>query len=90
MAESADSKTGLAGVAAAAKQAPGRGLPPVHLWHPAAPSFARNNEGTANLAYFQSLADRPTFCADGLVKPATRPMIVPLAPATVRPVRRAA
>ena len=26
---------GLAGVAAAAKQAPGRGLPPVHLWHPA-------------------------------------------------------
>jgi len=35
MAESADSKTGLAGVAAAAKQAPGRGLPPVHLWHPA-------------------------------------------------------
>lgn len=35
MAESVDSKTGLAGVAAAAKQAPGRGLPPVHLWHPA-------------------------------------------------------
>jgi len=28
-------KTGLEGVAAAAKQAPGRGLPPVHLWHPA-------------------------------------------------------
>ncbi|WP_309629626.1 DUF1285 domain-containing protein [Brevundimonas sp.] len=27
--------SGLAGVAAAAKQAPGRGLPPVHLWHPA-------------------------------------------------------
>jgi hypothetical protein len=26
---------GLAGVAAAAKQAPGRGLPPVHLWNPA-------------------------------------------------------
>ncbi|CAN5169874.1 DUF1285 domain-containing protein [soil metagenome] len=26
---------GLAAVAAAAKQAPGRGLPPVHLWHPA-------------------------------------------------------
>lgn len=24
----------LEGVAAAAKQAPGRGLPPVHLWHP--------------------------------------------------------
>ena len=27
-------KTGLEGVAAAAKQAPGRGLPPVHLWNP--------------------------------------------------------
>jgi hypothetical protein len=35
MTESANSTTGLAGVAAAAKQAPGRGLPPVHLWHPA-------------------------------------------------------
>jgi uncharacterized protein len=30
----ADSKTGLAAVAEAATQAPGRGLPPVHLWHP--------------------------------------------------------
>lgn len=30
-----DSKTGLAAMAEAAKQAPGRGLPPVHLWHPA-------------------------------------------------------
>lgn len=30
----APSKTGLEGVIAAAKQAPGRGLPPVHLWHP--------------------------------------------------------
>ncbi|WP_340645629.1 DUF1285 domain-containing protein [Phenylobacterium sp.] len=28
------SKTGLDGVIAAAKQAPGRGLPPVHLWNP--------------------------------------------------------
>lgn len=27
-------KPGLEGIAAAAKQAPGRGLPPVHLWHP--------------------------------------------------------
>jgi len=27
-------KSGLEGVTAAAKQAPGRGLPPVHLWHP--------------------------------------------------------
>ena len=35
MADSPDSKTGLAAVAAAAKQVPGRGLPPVHLWHPA-------------------------------------------------------
>ncbi|HEX4182393.1 MAG TPA: DUF1285 domain-containing protein [Caulobacteraceae bacterium] len=29
-----DSRTGLEGVAAAVKQAPGRGLPPVHLWNP--------------------------------------------------------
>lgn len=40
MASNADSKTGLAAVAEAAKQAPdsgdgGRGLPPVHLWNPA-------------------------------------------------------
>jgi len=34
MAESRDTKTGLASVIAAARQAPGRGLPPVHLWHP--------------------------------------------------------
>ncbi|MFC7378524.1 DUF1285 domain-containing protein [Brevundimonas sp. GCM10030266] len=31
----ADKTTGLAAMAEAAKQAPGRGLPPVHLWHPA-------------------------------------------------------
>jgi len=30
----AENKSGLDGVLAAAKQAPGRGLPPVHLWHP--------------------------------------------------------
>jgi len=30
----AESKPGLEGVVAAAKQAPGRGLPPVHLWNP--------------------------------------------------------
>lgn len=30
-----ETKTGLEGVAAAVKQAPGRGLPPVHLWSPA-------------------------------------------------------
>ena len=29
-----DKTTGLAAMAEAAKQAPGRGLPPVHLWHP--------------------------------------------------------
>ena len=29
-----DAKPGLDAVIAAAKQAPGRGLPPVHLWHP--------------------------------------------------------
>ena len=32
---STDTKSGLDGVAAAVKQAPGRGLPPVHLWNPA-------------------------------------------------------
>lgn len=30
----AETKPGLEGVVAAAKQAPGRGLPPVHLWNP--------------------------------------------------------
>jgi hypothetical protein len=34
MAQTTD-KAGLEGVIAAAKQAPGRGLPPVHLWNPA-------------------------------------------------------
>ncbi|MGH6955797.1 MAG: DUF1285 domain-containing protein [Caulobacteraceae bacterium] len=29
-----EAKSGLEKVAQAAKQAPGRGLPPVHLWHP--------------------------------------------------------
>jgi hypothetical protein len=33
--DAAASSGGLDGVIAAAKQAPGRGLPPVHLWHPA-------------------------------------------------------
>jgi GT2 family glycosyltransferase len=41
---------------------------PIHIWHPAPPSFARNNAGTANLAYFQEIHRRPTFCVDGLVK----------------------
>lgn len=30
-----EANKGLAGIAEAAKQAPGRGLPPVHLWNPA-------------------------------------------------------
>ncbi|CAN5246646.1 DUF1285 domain-containing protein [soil metagenome] len=34
MAEQKIETSGLAGVAAAARQAPGRGLPPVHLWNP--------------------------------------------------------
>ena len=34
MADETTTSTGLAGVAAAARQAPGRGLPPVHLWNP--------------------------------------------------------
>ena len=33
-ASSPEPPRGLAGVAAAARQAPGRGLPPVHLWNP--------------------------------------------------------
>lgn len=63
---------------------------PVHLWHAPAPSFARNNEGTANLAYFHALIGRPTCCEDGLVKPVAQPTIMPLSLATVRPVRRVA
>ncbi len=63
---------------------------PVHLWHPPAPSFARNNEGTANLDYFESLDSRPTFCEDGLVKPVDPPAIVPLPRAPISPARRAA
>lgn len=35
MSEAASAPAGLEGVVQAAKQAPGRGLPPVHLWHPA-------------------------------------------------------
>lgn len=34
MVDQANEPSGLAAVAAAARQAPGRGLPPVHLWHP--------------------------------------------------------
>ena len=35
MAEHGTPKSGLAGVTEAGRQAPGRGLPPVHLWNPA-------------------------------------------------------
>src|ERR1700742_535091 len=34
MSQPTETKSGLDGVAAAVRQAPGRGLPPVHLWHP--------------------------------------------------------
>jgi glycosyltransferase involved in cell wall biosynthesis len=39
---------------------------PIHLWHPPAPSFARNNVGTRNGDYFASLKQRPAYCVDGL------------------------
>lgn len=35
MSDASEPNQGLNGVAAAARQAPGRGLPPVHLWNPA-------------------------------------------------------
>ena len=41
---------------------------PYHLWHPPAPSFARNNVGTRNHDYFADLTARPAVCVDGLVK----------------------
>ena len=63
---------------------------PLHLWHPPAASFVRNNDSTANLAYFHSLDERPTFCIDGLTKPVHVPVIVPLPAAVSRPARRAA
>jgi hypothetical protein len=34
MSDQTDTRSGLEGVAAAVRQAPGRGLPPVHLWSP--------------------------------------------------------
>ena len=63
----------------------------VHLWHPAAPTFARNGVGTANLHYFKSIAGRPTFCVDGLTKPCGNSSIVPFrqAPAAVAASRAA-
>jgi glycosyltransferase involved in cell wall biosynthesis len=50
---------------------------PVHLWHPPAPTFARNGAGTANLAYFAAVASRPTFCVDGLTKMPDGAAVVP-------------
>jgi glycosyltransferase involved in cell wall biosynthesis len=63
----------------------------VHLWHPTAPTFARNGVGTANLDYFKSIAGRPTFCVDGLTKPFGNAALVPLrqAPAAVAASRAA-
>lgn len=63
---------------------------PVHLWHPPAPSFARNNAGTFNLEYFRALEGRPTFCSDGLVKPVETPSIMRLPHPGFRSARRAA
>ena len=40
---------------------------PVHLWHPPAPTFARNGAGTANRRYFET-AERPIFCSAGLLQ----------------------
>ena len=52
---------------------------PIHLWHPPAPSFARNGESTANLDYFLH-GDRPTFCRSGLTKEDDDGAVVPLPP----------
>jgi GT2 family glycosyltransferase len=41
---------------------------PVHLWHPPAPQDVSDDAGAANLAYFRGVGQRPTVCADGLVK----------------------
>ncbi len=38
-----------------------------HLWHPPAPSFARNGIGTQNLTYYQR-QNLPTRCAFGLLE----------------------
>ncbi len=59
---------------------------PVHLWHPPAPTFARNGAGTVNLAYFASVASRPAFCVDGLTKPREARAVVPFAVEPARPV----
>ena len=64
---------------------------PVHLWHPPAPTFARNGAGTHNIDYFTTVAGRPTFCADGLMKVPDAVEVVPFAtPVSVSAVSRAA
>jgi glycosyltransferase involved in cell wall biosynthesis len=63
---------------------------PVHLWHPPAPSFVRNNVGTPNGDYFAALDSRSTFCTDGLTKPVDVPALLPIRPGVQEPARRAA
>lgn len=64
---------------------------PIHLWHPPAPSFARNNVGTQNLDYFKALHARPMRCIDGLVKLDERQGTITFPdPATAAPRRQAA
>jgi hypothetical protein len=74
-----------------------------HLWHPPAPTFARNNVGTRNLEYYQR-TEGPTRCRMGLAErirlagdnaslehPVAEPDLIPLfAPASGRMGRRAA
>lgn len=55
---------------------------PVHLWHPPAPTFARNGDGTANKRYFFT-ADRPVVCWEGLCKESLKPPKSVLLPHTV-------
>jgi glycosyltransferase involved in cell wall biosynthesis len=71
-----------------------------HLWHPPAPSFARNGVGTQNLVYYQR-KDIPTRCEHGLferiqdsdpslsdeqclVSAGDRPLLIPFPAATER------
>ena len=64
---------------------------PVHLWHPPAPTFARNGTGTHNFNYFTTVAGRPTFCVNGLVKMLDAVEVVPFAaPVSVSAFSRAA
>ena len=60
---------------------------PIHLWHPPAPSFARNGESTANLDYFLH-GERPTFCQSGLVKEDDDAVVVALPQTQAADVRR--